>query len=463
MNIQISLTPKQTEFDRAIDTYPVTLYGGGKGSGKSHGIREIFLKRRFQYPGTHAAIFRRSYPELESNHIRPLLQHHPDLRPHFNHSKKLLQIPSLGSSIQFCHCKNDQDVWLYQGREFDDLGIEEAGQWTEPMFQTLRGSNRSSKPGIKPRTALTGNPGGIGHQWLKRLFIDRKYNEREDPSDYFFIQALLKDNPALELNDPEYRKRLLAEPSEMLRRAYLDGDWSVAAGQYFSEFSHSVHVIKPLPKAKDQPYPVPTHWPRFGGYDFGFNHPSAIYWMASDGDGNLYVYREHVEARLRIDEQAAIINSYPDSKNIIFHAGRDCWGQKFVAKEGSPPTIAEEFATHHVYLRPANIDRKQGAARIRELLAVRNVGGKTVGPKVFIFNTCPVLIDTIQKLTHDPDDPEDVLKIDADENDPTSGDDAYDGFRYGIMSRPWKALPGKRPWKDSYDSGAPPRPSWQTI
>lgn len=456
MDIKITLTEKQSEFDRAIELYPVTLYGGGKGSGKSHGLRSIFLKRRFQYPGSHGAIFRRTYPELESNHIRPLLQQHPDLRPYFNHSKKLLEIPSIQSSLQFCHCKNEQDVWLYQGREWDDLGIEEAGQWTESMFQTLRGSNRSSKKGIRPRTALTGNPGGIGHQWLKRIFIDRRFNEREDPSDYYFIQALLKDNPALIENDPDYVKRLLAEPSEMLRKAYLEGDWTVSAGQFFSEFRREIHV---LPRT----FRIEKHWPRFGGYDYGFSHPCAIHWGASNGDGDIFIYRELVEPRLRIDEQAKRISDFPDSKGLVFWAGRDAWGQRFTAREGAPPTIAEEFATHHVYLKPANIDRKQGAARLREMLAVRNVGDKTVGPKLFILESCPTTIETLTRLTHDPDDPEDVLKINASDEDPLSGDDAYDSLRYLVMSRPWKAPVDKKNWRDRYDDERPTRPSWQTV
>lgn len=462
MHVKICLTPKQSEFDRKVETTKQTLFGGARGGGKSRGLREILIKRRLQYANSIGYIFRKTFSELEANHISRIFIEHPELEPYYHSGNKTIRFPN-GSELRFAYLEHKKDLRKFQGREIHDLGIEEAGEWEYDHYEYLLGSNRSSVPGIEPRVLLTANPGGIGHRWLKRLFVERRYEKGEKPEDYAFVAARVEDNPALMEADPEYVLKLEAMKNEMLRRAYRYGDWDIAAGQYFSEFRREAHVIKPLPLEKNQPYPVPTHWPRFGGYDFGFNHPSAIYWMATDGDGNIYVYREHVEPRLRIDEQAKIINSYPDSNGIIFHAGRDCWGQKFVAKEGMPPTIAEEFATHHVYLRPANIDRKQGAARIRELLAVRNVGGKTVGPRVFIFDTCPVLIDTLQKLTHDPDDTEDVLKIDADENDPTSGDDAYDSFRYGIMSRPWKALPGKRPWKDRYDDERPSRPSWQTI
>jgi hypothetical protein len=126
--LRIALQPKQKLFRESIESIPVTLYGGARGGGKSYSLRNILLFRRFQYSKSHGAIFRRTYPELEANHIRPLFQEHPFLRQFWNDSKKLLSLPN-GSTLQFCHCANEQDVSLYQGREFHDLGIDEAGQW----------------------------------------------------------------------------------------------------------------------------------------------------------------------------------------------------------------------------------------------------------------------------------------------------------------------------------------------
>ena len=128
------------------------------------------------------------------------------------------------------------------------------------MFRTLLGSNRSSRPGIKARAILTGNPGGIGHAWLKRIFVERKFKEEERPEDYTFIQAFVQDNQALLENDPDYVHRLKTEPNEALRRAFLYGDWDIFAGQFFSEISRTVHLIKP--------FNIPHHWTRFGAYDF---------------------------------------------------------------------------------------------------------------------------------------------------------------------------------------------------
>jgi phage terminase large subunit len=427
MNLQIALQPKQQMFAQSINEFPITLFGGAKGGGKSAGLRKIFLARRCHYPGSSGAIFRKTYPELEANHIRPIFEEYPVLRQYYNESKKILTLPNQ-STLQFCHASCEKDLDLYQGREFNDLGIEEAGQWTEVMFRRLMGSNRSSKPGIPSRAALTANPGGTGHKWLKRLFIERLFNERERSEDYNFIQALVGDNAALSQNDPDYVRRLEAEPSETLRKAYLYGDWDIFAGQFFGEIRRDVHFIRP--------FSIPPHWNRFGSYDFGFNHPAAFGWFAVDEDGNVYLYRELIKAQMRVDQFAQAVTQFTETKEIPIYAGWDCWVQKGVIKEGTPPTIADEFANHGMFLKKAVIDRIQGAAQLRKYLAWQNLASGRNKPRFFIFDTCPISFDCLTRVEHDPDRIEDVLKIDAVNGDPMTGDDAYDMIRMGLMSRP---------------------------
>lgn len=425
--LRIALQPKQRQLYETVEKTPITFYGGAKGGGKSKGLQLLMLLRRFQHPKSTGAIFRKTYPELEANHIRPLFQAFPELRQYYQESKKLLTLPNQ-SELQFCHCKNEADIALYQGREFHDLAIDEAGQWTEAMFRTLLGSNRSSNPDIRPRCVLTGNPGGIGHGWLKRIFIDKRLNEREKPTDYAFIQALVDDNAALMDNDPDYVRRLESEPNEALRKAYRFGDWNIFAGQFFQEISKEIHFI--------EPFTIPPHWNRFGAYDYGFNHPAAFGWFATDEDGNTYLYREMVKANVRVDLFAKELNSYEDTTLLYpIVAGHDCWTQKSVLRDDAlPPTIAEQFATHGIFLKKAVIDRIQGAAQLRDYLAWQKRPNNL--PRLFIFNTCPIAFDCIARMIHDPDRAEDVLKIDAAEGDPMSGDDAYDMVRYGLMCRP---------------------------
>lgn len=429
MELTISLQPKQRRFLETIEQTPITFYGGAKGGGKSKGLQLIMLLRRFKYPGSTGAIFRRTYPELEGNHIRPLFAAFPSLREYWHESKKLLTLPN-GSTLQFCHANNEADIDLYQGREFHDLAIDEAGQWTEAMFRKLLGSNRSSKSGVAARALLTGNPGGIGHGWLKRIFVEKRFNERERPQDYSFIQALVDDNAALMENDPDYVSRLDSEPNEALRKAYRFGDWDIFAGQFFQELSRDIHLIKP--------FPIPAHWTRSGCYDFGFNHPGTFGWWANDEDGNTYLYREKVTAGWRVDQWAEYVNRFDDSKLLYpIIAGHDCWAKKHAMinkNQAAPPTIAEEFQNHGLILKPAVIDRVAGAAQLRSYLAWKDRPNNK--PRLFIFNTCPVTYECLARMIHDPDKAEDVLKVDAVEGDPLTGDDPYDMTRYHVMSRP---------------------------
>lgn len=432
--LKIKLQPKQKLFLETIDKVPITFYGGAKGGGKSKGLQLIMLLRRFKYGGSHGAIFRRTYPELEGNHIRPLFESFPQLKDYWHESKKLLSLPN-GSTLQFCHCSNEGDVDLYQGREFHDLAIDEAGQWTEAMFRNLLGSNRSSHVGIVPRAILTGNPGGIGHGWLKRVFIEKRFNQNERSSDYAFIQALVDDNRALVDNDPAYLQRLESEPNEALRRAFRYGDWDIFAGQFFSELRRDLHFIKP--------FAIPKHWNKFGAYDFGYNHPAAFGWFAVDEDGNVYLYREFIKNQMRVDQFAKHINQFNDTAELYpIVAGHDCWAKKNVLKDDmKPSTIAEEFLSHGISLKRAAIDRTQGAAHMRSYLAHDAATGKL--PRFYIFDTCKVTYDTISRMIYDENNVEDVLKIDATESDPLSGDDAYDMCRYGLMSRPALTAPPK--------------------
>ena len=433
MEIKITLQPKQKEFMRSIDEYPVTLFGGARGGGKSHGLRSIMVLRRFKYPGSHGAIFRKTYPELEANHIRPIFQAYPELRRFWNEQKKLITFPN-GSTLQFCHCASEADVDLYQGREYHDLAIDEAGQWTEATFRKLQASNRSANPGVKARAFLTANPGGIGHAWLKRLFVERRFNERERPEDYNFIQSLVQDNKALLENDPEYVHRLNAEPNEALRKAFLLGDWDIFAGQYFSEIRREVHFIKP--------FTIPNHWNLFGAYDFGFNHPAAFGWFAVDEDGNVYMYRELIKPQMRVDQFIAELKRYPETSRLDYiRAGLDCWANKGVVRTGSPPTIAEEFMNNGLLLSKASIDRIQGANQVRNYLAWKDLPTGRTQPRFYIMQTCPVTFDCLSRMQHDPDRIEDVLKVDAVEGDLNTGDDAYDMVRYALMSRPFVSDP----------------------
>lgn len=425
--ITIPLQKKQTEFDESVEKFKTTFFGGSKGGGKSYSLRNILLKRRIQYPKTLGVIFRRTYQDLEANHIRPLFKEHPEIFKYFNKQSKILELPN-GSELQFCYCDHENDLIRYQGREFHDLGVDEIGQWPEGWFQTLRGSNRCSLPGYSPKILLTGNPGGIGHKWLKRIFVDRDFNERETAQDYNFVKATVYDNSALMDNDPGYLTNLLAEPNESLRRAFLEGDWDIFAGQYFANWRKSIHVV--------EPFEIPEWWNRFGGYDHGYNHPYAFGAFAVSGDGDIYKYAEcggrgRSPERI-IEEIEAKCPEFVKKKHPIY-AGHDLWVK---GREGSPE-IVERFQSKLVMLK-AHIDRITGADQLRNYIDFKkdDEGRIVKQPVLKFFSTCAHSIETIPRMLHDPNRPEDVLKVDATEIDEWAGDDFYDSDRYGIMSRP---------------------------
>lgn len=455
IEIRIALTKKQRDFDEAVEKYPVTLFGGARGAGKSHSLRAIMLKRRFKYPGSIGYIFRKTFPELEANHISPLFEHYPALREYYNEGKKTLKLPN-GSQLRFAYCEHERDLPKFQGREIHDLGIEEAGDWPEHYFQMLRASNRSSNPKIKPRCLLTGNPGGIGTKWLKRLFVEKDYREEENEADYYFVPARVYDNPALMAADPDYIKRLSAMASDTLKRAWLDGDWNVEAGLFFSEFRREKHVV--------DDFTIPAHWMRIIGYDWGFNHPMAIVWGAVDEQGTVYIYREFNQSRVYIDEAAKYLKSFADFKQVgAPWAGRDCWVTKNAASKDSNPTIADQFKAHGITLKPANVARIAGAAQMRSYLRYT----ETQEPKLKFFKSCSKTINCITRLIHDENEPEDVLKEDATEGDTNSGDDLYDALRHLIMSRPRLAVAPRPPrgsdrryFRPSEESG---ETSWATV
>lgn len=448
--LRIELTPKQSAFDALVKTTENVFYGGAKGGGKSHGLREIMVKRRMEIPNSYGVIFRKTYPELYGNHILPLLKKFPALSQRYDRTNKEIRFEN-GSILAFRHCQYERDLGLHQGQEYHDLAIEEAGEWPEDWFWTLKGSNRSGTPGIKPRCLLTGNPGGIGHKWLKRLFIERNYREGIEAADDFgFVPAKVYDNPALMEHDPGYIQRLKANRNPMLVDAYLEGSWDIQAGQFFDMVSRETHLINP--------FEIPSYWQRMGMFDTGYNHPAAFIWMATDEDGNCFVYREYCKAGRRTEEVIDDIMAFEDTAKLgSIPSGWDCW-----AKHGGGPSVEEKFSeasNHQLVLEKANIDRVAGAQQIRDYLFIR-----PNGPRLKIFKTCPMTFDAIVRMTHDPKRPEDVLKVDAIDGDPYTGDDLYDCLRHGLMSRPQISVkPSEPKRKMYYDEEEEPVTDWQAA
>ena len=90
-----------------------------------------------------------------------------------------------------------------------------------------------------------------------------------------------------------------------------------------------------------------------------------------------------------------------------------------------------QYAKLGITLRVANSDRINGWAEILQRLGDPDAN---IRPTMFIHRRGGRLLETLPILQHDPHRPEDVLKVDADEEG-IGGDDAADCCRYLIATK----------------------------
>ena len=228
--------------------------------------------------------------------------------------------------------------------------------------------------------------------------------------------------------NPEYRATLDGLTGWQ-KAAWRFGDWDIAAGQFFSTWRPDVHVVDHVE--------ILRGWKVWGGFDYGFVHYTAAHILAKDGDGNLYAIDEHAKRRWLVERHADALKAMCGRHGLVAEHLRWYAGGDVFAKDRSGATVAEAYLDQKIRLVQANTDRINGAAEILKRLgdvdAEDHEGKpKPIPPRLFVHKRCARLIETIPAMQHDPHDPEDVLKVDADEEG-LGGDDAYDDFRYGVM------------------------------
>ena len=425
-------TPSERQREFFASRVRYTAYGGARGGGKSWALRRKLAAMCLHWPGLRAMLIRRSYGELKANHLHQLLAEYGSVC-RWSEGEKTLFFPQ-GSFIRFGYCDAEGDVLRYQGQEYDVIAIDEATQLSELQFAALKACLRGT--GNCPRRMyLTCNPGGIGHAWVKRLFVDRDFRAGEDPEDYCFIPAQVYDNPALLHADPGYVRQLESLP-DSLREAWLYGKWEVFAGQLFPEFVRERHVF--LPSAQ------PDRLRLFGAMDYGLDM-LALLLIGVDADGGLWVLRELCRPGLTLSEagreavaflgedapDVAYITASPDLWNRRQDSGRS--GAEILSSvPGLPPLLR------------ADDRRVPGWRMVREYLA-----GEAAG--LHISADCTELIASMRALQFDPVRAEDAA------DRPHEITHAPEALRYAAMSRlaPYEADGGFR--------FSPPVPSvyWQ--
>lgn len=412
------LYPKQLMFCQSKTKF--TLYGGARGGGKSYVIRPKAISLALKYDGINILIVRRTFKELEGNHLDEFRRQLQGIAK-YNSKFYRFDFPN-GSVIRLGYSSTDAECVLnYQGQAYDVIFLDEATHLTEKMFQTFTECLRLSdgiktwfnkNPGGKftPRMYLTANPGGVGHTWVKRLFIDRHYTEFENAEDYSFIPALVYDNDFLMENNPTYVRQLEALP-EKEKLAMLYGDWNVFEGQFFEEFDEELHTFDPkefdvdLETNKKIPFKIDPNWRIYRARDYGLDK-TACYWAALDEDGTFYVYRELWESNLSVTDSGNKINAMTPSDEVIYSdiCPPDMWNRQSQTGKSAVDILIEKC---NQYPTKANNDRVTGWLMVKEMLRVNPKTGK---PYLQISTSCPNLIHSIKFIQHDDKNPNDCAK-----------------------------------------------------
>lgn len=427
--------PKQKRFYEARTMF--IGYGGAKGGGKTHAVRVKAALGAFTYPGIRVLILRKSYPELQSNHIEPMLGMLPPEVISYNGTLHTIYFEN-GSIIHFGHWSGDHSENEYNGQEYDWIFMDEATQFTWRTFQYLGGLLRGVND-IPKRFYVTCNPGGVGHRWVKRLFIDKQYisdpdnpEATENPKDYTFIPATVEDNTALMKSSPNYVKNLAQMP-ENIRKAYRYGDWDALGGNYFPEFSDALHVVPA--------FTIPRNWKRYRAFDYGLDM-FACGWFAVDEEGRSYMYREFSAGDMIVQDAAAKMRelTLPNERIEITFAPPDIWSRQ----KDSGKTMAEIFLTNGIPIVRADNNRVQGHMLIKEALAPRADG---IPSLLFLEGRCRETVSDIQDIQSDEKNPNDCAK------DPHEVTHRVDMVRYYTISRVMSAEAEKQEaFRDEQDA-----------
>ena len=415
------------------------LYGGSAGGGKSYAMLADPL-RYMGHPSFSGLLLRHTTEEL-----RELIYKSKEIYPQiwkgikWSERKMQWEAPS-GARLWMSYLDREDDVLRYQGLAFSWIGFDELTQWATPYaWNYMRSRLRSVASDLPVYMRATTNPGGPGHQWVKKMFIDpAPYGRKFDATDIEsgnvlsypkghtksgqplfkrrFIPARLSDNPYLSAQG-DYETMLLSLP-EHQRKQLLDGDWDIKEGAAFSEFDRNIHVI--------EPFSIPRNWVKFRSCDYGYGSYSGVLWFAVSPDEQIIVYRELYTSKvLAADLADMILDAEADDGNIKYGVlDSSLWHKR----GDTGPSLAEQMTMRGCRFRPSDRSKGSRISGKNEIHRRLQVDEFTEEPRLVFFNTCTNTVSQLPSIPLDKKNPEDV--------DTRSEDHLYDALRYGIMSRP---------------------------
>ena len=427
----------QTDFLAASERE--VLYGGSAGGGKSYAMLADPL-RYMGHPSFSGLLLRHTTEELREL-IFKSQELYPKIWKGIKWSERKMQwLAPSGARLWLSYLDRDDDVLRYQGLAFSWIGFDELTQWATPFaWNYMRSRLRSVSHDLPVYMRATTNPGGRGHGWVKKMFIDPapagKSFEAQDietgevlryPEGHSkagkalfkrrFIPARLMDNPYL-ADQGDYEAMLLSLP-EQQRRQLLEGDWDIKEGAAFTEFNRDIHVV--------EPYTIPNNWVKFRACDYGYGSKSAVLWIAVSPSEQLVVYRElYVSKVLATDLADMVLELEVNDGNIRYGVlDSSLWHKR----GDTGPSLAEQMITRGCRWRPSDRSKGSRVAGKNEIHRRLQEDDFTEEPRLVFFNTCTHTISQLPAIPLDKKNSEDV--------DTTSEDHLYDALRYGIMSRP---------------------------
>ena len=419
------------------------LYGGAAGGGKSYATLADPL-RSLNHKDFSGLLVRHTTEELREL-IQKSQELYPKAIPGIKWSERKSQwVTPRGGRIWMSYLDKDQDVMRYQGQAFNYIAFDELTQWSTPFaWNYMRSRLRSAAPELGSYMRATTNPGSVGHQWVKKMFIDPSEPNKpfwatdietsktlaypkghtKEGQPLFkrrFIPASLFDNPYL-ADSGDYETMLLSMP-EHQRKQLLEGNWDVNEGAAFPEFNRQIHVV--------EPYNIPSGWAKFRACDYGYGSWTGVVWFAVSPSEQLIVYREMYVTKVTATDLADLILEAESQDGTIRYGVLD--SSLWHKRGDTGPSLAEQMIMKGCRWRPSERSKGSRVSGKNEIHRRLQVDEFTEEPQLVFFSTCTNCIAQIPSIPLDKRNPEDV--------DTNSEDHLYDALRYGIMTRPRSSL-----------------------
>lgn len=340
---------KQEIFLSLPDTVFEALYGGAAFGGKSEALLYLPIVRRFhEHPKFKGLILRRTFPELEREIIRRAKEIYPLTGGVQKDEGRSWYWPASGAYIDFSHVELEKDVKKYDTSQYNYIAFDELTTFTEYQYLYLSQRCRSRSYDLPALLRSGSNPGGVGHGWVRKRFIEpcregMKILQDKAGNKRIFIPAILTDNKEGLKSDPDYARRLELLP-EADKRAKKYGDWWTFSGQVFDDWREEPFADEP-PNARHLINPtdikIPEFAPEIISIDWGYEAKLWCGFGAILPNKRVYIHKEYSVHRTKISTWATEIGRMADQikDNLVCTVlCKSAWQNR-----GDDKTLAQQF------------------------------------------------------------------------------------------------------------------------